>query len=262
MPRVKVSPLVRAAKIARILTMTLKRTKQAASLGTKANGRVDREGMIDAHLGWSSDLIDILGVDLKIEGEPVVSEPALFLCNHISYLDIPMLMQFVNRGNFGVYVSKAEVASWPVFGGAATAGGTIYVQRKDRDSRKGLSNSIRQAIREERHSVVIFPEGTSSLEPRSFKPGPFLAAKEHDLLIQPICLHYRPMRDTAFINDDALVPHLWNLVSYQRIEATLVALPPRKTSGNVDADSVAVRDEICKVLHELEARAPRDKSLA
>jgi len=257
-PRVNLSPLQRTGKLARIVATTLASTRRAAKIGFRSGGRVDRDGMAKAHLMWSDSLIDILSIDLKIEGVPVCTDPCLFLSNHISYLDIALIMQFVNRGNFGVYVSKSEVKDWPIFGRATTAGGTIYVDRKGDGSRKALAEAIRRSIRDLGHSVVLFPEGTSSLEAKVFKPGPFLTARDHDLLIQPLCLHYRPLREAAFIDDDSLVPHLWNLVGHPHIEATLVALPPRKyTTTDVEAASASTREEILTVFRELEARPPR-----
>ena len=51
--------------------------------------------------------------------------PTLFVANHVSYLDIPVIAQCVDA----TFVAKAEVAGWPLFGHAAKLTRTIFIQR-------------------------------------------------------------------------------------------------------------------------------------
>ncbi len=53
--------------------------------------------------------------------------PAIFVCNHISYLDIPLVMRIIPEASF---VSKSEVAAWPIIGLAAKRIETIFVKRE------------------------------------------------------------------------------------------------------------------------------------
>jgi hypothetical protein len=74
--------------------------------------------------------------------------------------------------------------------------------------------------------------------------------------VQPLCIHYKPLRDCAFIDDDALMPHLWNLSGYERPEVTLVALPPRRIT-DPEADAKTMREEVRTIFRELEAKAQK-----
>lgn len=81
----------------------------------------------------------------------------LLVSNHLSYVDIPLLGSF----NPAIFVSKAEVKRWPVFGWFAALGGTVFVQRERRGEVGQIADQIRQLLREG-YLVVLFPEGTSS----------------------------------------------------------------------------------------------------
>ena len=56
------------------------------------------------------------------------SRPTLFVCNHVSYLDIEVLGGLVP----GSFVAKAEVATWPFFSTLAKAQRTIFIERRTR----------------------------------------------------------------------------------------------------------------------------------
>src|SRR3546814_15213445 len=52
--------------------------------------------------------------------------PTLFACNHSSYLDIMVLRGLIP----GCFVSKAEVADWPLFGLLARLQRTVFIDRR------------------------------------------------------------------------------------------------------------------------------------
>ncbi|MFP5441683.1 MAG: lysophospholipid acyltransferase family protein, partial [Gammaproteobacteria bacterium] len=60
---------------------------------------------------WLRRLTRILQVEIVMHGAPATG-PALFVANHVSWLDIPVL-----GGALPVnFLSKAEVGRWPVIG--------------------------------------------------------------------------------------------------------------------------------------------------
>ena len=83
--------------------------------------------------------------------------PTLYVVNHTSYLDIPILGSIIPSA----FVSKAEVADWPFFGILAKLQQTVFIER--RASRVGEQrNQLRQHL-EKGESLILFPEGTSSI---------------------------------------------------------------------------------------------------
>ena len=99
----------------------------------------------------------------------------LYISNHQSYVDIPVIMGALRLGAF---LSKDLVAYIPIIGQIAWLGGTIYFNRRHPDSRrKALEDTLRMCA--ESTPVVVFPEGTRSrdgdLRP-AIRPGTLHAA--------------------------------------------------------------------------------------
>lgn len=57
-------------------------------------------------------LLWLFGFTVRIHGAPAQTAPVFFVCNHTSYLDIPVLGATLPAS----FVTKSEVASWPLFG--------------------------------------------------------------------------------------------------------------------------------------------------
>ena len=105
---------------------------------------------------WARGLLRLLNVKLDVRGTPPET-PGLLVSNHLSYLDIVVYAATVRA----TFVSKHEVASWPLLGGVVTLLGTIYVDRTRRQDVGRVNGLIAQAL-ERGRSVIVFAEGTSS----------------------------------------------------------------------------------------------------
>lgn len=104
---------------------------------------------------WGRGVCRVMGVRISVQGTP--PEGSLLVSNHLGYLDIPVLASQVHA----LFLSKAEVADWPVMGFVARQSGTLFVKRE----RKRDLPQVAAQIAEELGSggaVVLFPEGTSS----------------------------------------------------------------------------------------------------
>ena len=166
---------------------------------------------------WTQRLALALKVEIQLSGVPPCQEPCLYVANHLGFLDIPMLMSAVDLA----YVGKVQVSRWPIFGPAASAGGTVWVDRSNAESRKLVGKTIGNYIKERKRSVGLFPEGTSSLYGKDWKPGAFVVAKEFGFRIQPVCLHYVPLRPAAYIDDDLFVQSLWKLLGQPNLKCSI-----------------------------------------
>ncbi len=113
-------------------------------------------------------------------------QPYIFVCNHISYLDIPMML--LATGNHSVrMLGKAEMGRIPVFGFIYKMG-TVSVFRDDPMNRKQSVNELKELL-EKNVSIFICPEGTFNMthEPlKKFYDGAFRIAAEMKKPIVPI----------------------------------------------------------------------------
>ena len=110
----------------------------------------------------------------------------VFVFNHISYMDIPVLMKTIRGQHFRI-LGKAEMAKIPVFGffykNAVVMVNRSSMQEKARSVAQ-LKNVVRKNI-----SVVIAPEGTFNMTQHPLKlfyDGAFRVAIETQTPIKPI----------------------------------------------------------------------------
>ncbi|MGN6266869.1 MAG: lysophospholipid acyltransferase family protein [Ginsengibacter sp.] len=114
------------------------------------------------------------------------NEEYIFVSNHISYLDIVMMMKVIRRRNVRI-LGKVEMTKIPIFG-AIYKRGTVSV---DRSSVKNRLKSINELIEflHKKISVFICPEGTFNTSHRplkSFYDGAFRIAIETQKPILPV----------------------------------------------------------------------------
>jgi len=110
----------------------------------------------------------------------------VFVFNHISFFDIPIIMKTIRRQHFRI-LGKAELAKVPIFG---------FLYRKavvmvDRSSPAHRAQSVRQlkSVISKGISVVIAPEGTFNMTHhplKEFYDGAFRVAIETQTPIKPI----------------------------------------------------------------------------
>lgn len=168
---------------------------------------------------WTSELLRHLNIEVEIQGALSEQSPLLLVGNHIGYLDILLLL---SAGSNLSFVSKKELASWPILGTAARKADTIFVQREKACSRKSAREEIRRCLVEEKKRVVVFPSGTTCMnESKPWKRGVFELAFENRIPIQPFRIQYEPLRPVAYIDDDQFFSHLMELTSLKKIKATL-----------------------------------------
>lgn len=179
---------------------------------------------------WMARLCKILGIRVSVEGAPVKG-PALFVSNHISWYDIPVLQSIIPTG----FVGKAEIRYWPVVGWMAHRGNTLFIQRGKRDSFIHVLEDMKRRMKGQ--NLLIFPEGTTSNGDgvMTFKTRFYEPAIEDGVPIQPIALYYssphRSCTELAFINNESFMTHMVRLLGEPYIEARVRFCEPVKTAG-------------------------------
>ncbi|MEM7441949.1 MAG: lysophospholipid acyltransferase family protein [Pseudomonadota bacterium] len=170
----------------------------------------------------------MMGIDVKVRGRISREQPTLFVSNHVSYMDIPVLGSLIE----GSFVAKTEVGTWPGFGTLARLQRTVFVNRGKRSSSAKQRDSMIDRLRDG-DNLILFPEGTSSDGNRTlpFKSALFAVASmeidDKPLTVQPItisCTHLdgiplgrwlRPIY--AWYGDMELPSHLWELAGVGKL---------------------------------------------
>ena len=100
-------------------------------------------------------LLEHLKVEVRQEG--ALPESGMLVTNHVSFLDI----MFLGALRPMIFVSKSEVAQWPLVGDIASCAGTLYVERSRRADVSRVNKALARAL-DAGVLVTLFPEGTSS----------------------------------------------------------------------------------------------------
>ena len=104
---------------------------------------------------WAQGVLRIMGIGLQVHGRAHAG-PVLLVANHISWLDIVVLL----AARYCRFVAKSEIKAWPLVGPLATAAGTLYIERAS--SRDALRVVHHMAERLQAGDVLaVFPEGTT-----------------------------------------------------------------------------------------------------
>ncbi|AGH47988.1 phospholipid/glycerol acyltransferase [Sphingomonas sp. MM-1] len=130
------------------------------------------------------------GLRTRIAGTPV-RDHVLYVANHVSWLDILAL----GGATGAAFVSKDDVAGWPVVGWLAREGGTIFISRADRAGVKGQADALGAALATGR-PAALFPEGTTG-NGRELLPfrASLLASLDRappHVVVQPVAIDYGP----------------------------------------------------------------------
>ena len=136
---------------------------------------------------WSKRFLELLGVAVKVNGVPLQKGPLLVVINHVSWLDILVML----AAQPVCFVSKSEVRHWPIIGWLATNVGTLYIERtKARDALRVI-HQIAESLKAG-HLIGIFPEGTTS-DGKSLLPfhaNLMQAAIASGSPVQPVALRF------------------------------------------------------------------------
>lgn len=205
-----------------------------------------RPKVVFARIYWSM-ICRIMGLRVRVTGQSAAgSRPVVFVSNHSSWLDIPVLGGRLEA----CFISKDDVLRWPLVGTIARLGRTVFVSRQRTSTGRERASMVGRLARGD--NLVLFPEGTTSDGSRvlPFRSS-FFAIAEGDPcpLIQPVSVVYdrlgglpagracRPL--FAWYGDMEIAPHFWRLAQYRGLRATVLLHAPLDPANFADRKAMA-----------------------
>ena len=137
---------------------------------------------------WMNTILKIGGVRVEVEGlENLPDGPAVFVCNHQSMIDIPVLLTALGRPR--ELIAKAVLGKVPLLRGWMRLFDCIFVQRDDpKAARRSYEDGVR--LVKNGRDLIIFPEGTRSKDGEllEFKAGSFRIASGNGVPLVPLLI--------------------------------------------------------------------------
>ena len=211
-----------------------------------------RAGCVTSRSAWMQKMAQrflwALGVEPDYAGEP--PKHGVLVSNHVSYLDI-----LVHGSRMPlVFISKAEVARWPIFGPLTQWAGTLYIRRDLRSDVLRVAEQM-PTVLDAGRVLAFFPEGTSSSGEGvlPFRASLLAPMVENAWPITPAFLRYElepgegtVEEEVAFYRPETeLGPHLLNLLGKRRVRVTLTYGQPQAPGTDRKALASRLREEVC-----------------
>lgn len=153
-------------------------------------------------------ILFVLNVRLSSFGREKARQTRGFvIANHVSYLDIFVLAGIAPAR----FVAKDEISRWPVIGRIARAIGCVFVQRRNKESRRNARLAL--ATTEWDPPIVIFAEGGRGpgTELLPFRYGAFEVAVEQEQPLLPGAIVYDPLPVAIWQRGEPLMQAVWRL---------------------------------------------------
>lgn len=147
------------------------------------------------------------GIRYSVEGAPPTY--GLVVSNHLSYLDVLILSAAMPC----FFVAKMEIDGWPFFGKAARIGGTIFLDRANRESNISVAKQMTERLKLP-IPVLLFPEGTSTnghmlpFHSRLIDPATTSGVQITTAAVCYVIEDGTPERELCWFGDELFVPHL------------------------------------------------------
>lgn len=198
----------------------------------------------------------LLGITLKVDGAVATGKPVLLVCNHTSWLDIPVLSALAPLS----FVAKLEVGGWPFVSSLARLQRSVFVDRTRRQASGEAASEIMSRLKSG-DTIVLFAEGTSSnghsvlpfktsLFGAVLSPGSSLP---HDVTVQSAAVVYthqtglplsradRPR--LTWFGDMEMTSHAWRVLKSGPIVVTIKVAEPVPLDTFRDRKDLAFQTE-------------------
>jgi 1-acyl-sn-glycerol-3-phosphate acyltransferase len=189
----------------------------------------------------------IVGMRLTVRGTP--RQNALYLSNHVSWLDIPVIAS----ASGSAFVAHDGLATNPVLRWLCRLNDTVFIARHRRTDVAGQASAIRLTL-DDVGALTLFPEGTTS-DGESLLPfkSALLSAIDplpEGVAVQPVLLAYQDPRRIAWLGEEHGLDNFKRIAgSFRHVHVTAWFLEPlagaalndRKTMAAAASQAVAVQ---------------------
>jgi 1-acyl-sn-glycerol-3-phosphate acyltransferase len=202
----------------------------------------------------------LIGLSVRAHGTICADRAVLFVANHVSYLDVPVLGSLIEAA----FVAKAEVARWPLFGLIGRLTRTVFIERSGGDVMAQRDQMVGRFAAGD--SLILFPEGTSTdgSGVRAFKSSLFsitdgAAARRRGgmktedvppVTVQPVSVAYTRYADGTpltgphrslycWFGGATFLPHFWRVLGLRGGLVDVTFHPPLRTGDWRDRKDLA-----------------------
>lgn len=184
----------------------------------------------------------VLGLTVEMEGSdpPPDGGPVVYMSNHLSLLDGPLLFLIIPR-NVRI-IMKKSIFRIPVIGPGMRYAGFVPVDRKGTSGGRAAIEEAAAVIKGKGYSFLIFPEGTRSRTGaiQAFRRGGFFLARAAGVPIVPVSI-----RGTF-----ALMPKGKRVPRKGPVRVVFhPPVPPEEEAADLSAWMAAVKERIESVPH-------------
>ena len=173
-----------------VALLTIPPLTAAVCLGAMADVRWFRKSKAKAQQfprAWGRVLCRIANIRVRVEGGEDLdpAKPYIFIGNHCSMADIMAFSGYINHDYR--WIAKKELFAIPIFGTGMRSVDFIPIDRSHgREAVQSLNNAAQRIA--EGSSVILFPEGTRSVDGRlqSFKTGAVMLAIKAGVELVPV----------------------------------------------------------------------------
>ena len=236
-------PLLRAVRLARATLLLI----QGVAIAVLRLRRDDVRARNRHMQPWCAALLDILGLQVEHAGSlPDDSTPVFIVANHVSWLDI----WAINSVCPTLFVAKAEIRAWPVFGWLAARVGTLFIERSRRVDTRRVNDRIvaRLAVSGER--IAVFPEGTTTdgslvlpFHASLFQPAVSAQARVHPVAVRYLDRNGERTDVPAYVDDLSLVASMWRIAGMAGLRVRVEFLAPFDADGRHRREVAALAQE-------------------
>ena len=195
--------------------------------------------------------LKLIGVQVVVRGTPSHQRPVLYVANHCSWIDIPVLSSITPL----VFTAKSEIGRWPVVGRLARLQRTVFIDRSRRHATGDVNKEI-AARMTDGDPVVLFGEGQAgdgnTVLP--FRTALFGAVRDAlgdggRVYVQPVSVAYtrlhglpmgrqfRPV--VAWYGDIGLTRHFFRVLREGAVDVIVTFGPIMPVDADADRKSLA-----------------------
>ncbi len=199
---------------------------------------------------WSRRLVEIAGVEIHVVGHLPSAKRAVFVANHISWVDIFA----INALRPASFIAKEELSHWPIAGRLLRNVGTMFIDRSKRRDTGRVGRMLAEHL-EQGETLAFFPEGRVShgVGVHPFHGSLLQPAIDAKATIVPIAIHYTPLPAFDYVNRSFL-QSVWAVVGARKARITLTILPTQEGDNRRELAKsleVAIRSQLTQAADEM-----------